>query len=249
MKTFLKLFGAMFLTLSSFAFASNVQWTLGEYFTSFTPNLAGADTSTGIHPPFIVSGTNATSTSASASTMYGVLLTTTTASSDQVIVSGNPSHSLGTAGFMTTDKMPAAKFIVDTGVSVAACTVVAALRATAALDTVTTDTDKCGFIFGSTAGTGNWGIFAGSGTVAATTYDTGIAVTASTRYVLEITVNTLRQPTFYINGTPVTLRASTTPIPFALAAAKNVMPVFGIGTGTTAAKTVYLRYIEARKTE
>lgn len=64
----------------------------------------------------------------------------------------------------------------------------------------------------------------------------GVAVAASTDYVLEIKIDTNRQPHFFINGKQVSVGPVMTD-------AIDLIPFIGVATDTNAAKTMTVRYL------
>ena len=169
---------------------------------------------------FELGGTNvATAQCAFGTNHAGLLLTTTSGASDQVIV--QPHTNTGQTGWTNvkwgTENRVVWEAVVRTGASVASIKIWAGLKLTST-STVITDDDAAYFRFD--AGVANW---EATTSIADTDveYDTGVVVAINTNYYFRIEIDSNRIPHFFINDKEVYEGT-------ALTNDKNLIPYIGV---------------------
>jgi hypothetical protein len=172
----------------------------------------------------------------------GVTLTTGGTANDKMVV--RPHLDAGaTAGstvkWNTNDEIYM-RSVIYTAASVADIVVFAGFKLTRT-DVVATDDNQAFFRFESGVASGFLqAIVSNAGTDVTTTLSDVGAVAASTKYDLEITVDEIRVPKFFVNGKAVFEGT-------ALAADIDLLPFVGVMTKTSAAKAITLPYVKVSK--
>lgn len=179
-----------------------------------------------VDPEFELLGTNASSDDCTFNAEGGLKFQTDGADNDQCIVLPHldASQSAWTGWTWGTDKQVEWDCVLATGSAITLETIWAGLKLTNT-SVVATDNDQAFFRFSAS---GNWIAVYSIGGVDVS-YDTGIAVAASTIYRLRIWIDSNRYAHFYINDEEVKVTA-------ALTDAVDLIPYVGIQANEAAAK-------------
>lgn len=185
-------------------------------------------------PLFAVSGTNCASSCVTFSTDGGILLTTTAAANDQVILDAHPTANLSAwkQTSWLTNTVIEWECLVKTGADIVNSIIWAGLKLTNT-PTLITDADQAFFRYETTVANSMWTATASTGDSDNTT-ETAVAVANSTAYHLKITVDGSLIPRFYING-------ALAKTGLALATNKSFIPVIGIQAIDAAAVSLIVR--------
>lgn len=184
-------------------------------------------------PDFEILGTNAVSSCSTYATDGGITLTTTTASSDQVILVPHldSNQSAWNTVLWPTSKSLVYEAQIKTGSSLASVVIWCGLKLTNT-HVAATDDDQVFVRFESGTNNDEFQVISSIAGVDTTT-DTNIAPTVSTGYNIRIVLNSSRVAKVYINGTLVVTTAALSSV--------NLIPYVGVQTLTTAAKVVGVR--------
>jgi len=181
-------------------------------------------------PDFELLGTNAVSTCSALNVEGGIIITTTGADNDQVIILPHldASQTAWSATTWGTDKNTVWECFIETPAVITTMTIFAGLKLTNTSVTATDD-DQAFFRYAAATNTGKWQAIASSaGTDVAA--DTLVTVAAATQYHLKIVITSLI-PYFYINSNLVATGA-------ALVTAKDLIPYIGIHTNVAGARSL-----------
>lgn len=202
-----------------------------------TINQAAVRLLTGANRNFIVSGTNAVTGSANLHASGGVALATAGALNDQVIVSpATAINSVDQSLWRSIQWQPGDELLFEVNIelpSIADVRVHAGLGLTAALN-LTTDDDYAKLVLDTATSTQWLAASSTGGTDTSEATDTPAKADANVR--LRISTDSDGVARFAINGVDQRVTRQLT-------AAASLLPMVGIQTLTTAAKTMYLRDI------
>lgn len=197
---------------------------------------AGMQKSLNVNPNFMLVGTNAASAGATRDTAGGVVLTTTTASGDQEIVT--PHTASGLSAWAGTNwasaKSPCFEATIVTGANITAETIWAGLKLTNT-DATATDADAAYFRYCDTENGGRWQLVIANNSVVLD-LDTTVTVTVSTQYTLRIEIDSSLVVHGFINGVEYNPNTSNL-----VRTGKNLIPYVGVRTNTTSAKNITCR--------
>lgn len=188
-------------------------------------------------PDFEVLGTNGVSSCTAYNVEGGITCTTTTADGDQVIIAPHLATSQSAWAQWTwgTDRETEWEGYFATSTSVAAICIWAGLKLTNTSVTATDD-NQAFFRFEDDVNSGKLQcVYSISGVDY--TFDTGLTILASTRYLLGVKIDSGRFATFYVNGAPV-FRTHA-----ALTAA-DLIPYIGVQAAGVAAAKAMIVYRE-----
>ena len=192
-----------------------------------------------------VTGVTAATSKCTFSTRGGVTLTTGgTANSSCTILQPHQDSNqsaIKSATFATDDE-PYFRAVVYTGASIANTSIMAGLLLTLANAgdfSSGNDAEAANFRYDAGSNGGRWQCFVSdNGTDTIT--DSGETVAVSTKYDLEIKVDADRKVDFYINGTRVAHGN-------ALGTTHDLIPLLGVCTNTSAARTMDVVYVKVAK--
>ena len=178
-----------------------------------------------------IAGTNAADAGSVPSAAGGVGITTAAAANDQMLVGAHTdaSQSAINALQVQTQKLGAFGLTLTTGASVAAVTLFAGLKLTNT-PVIATDDDQAMLRYSTADNNTTWqAVVSSAGTDY--TYDTGVAVTASTPYRLEVAYRRDQKVEFVINDRIVAIHDTAV-------RDANLKPFFGLQTLAAAAKSI-----------
>lgn len=194
---------------------------------------------------FILSGTNAVSSSSSFDANGGILLTTAGASGDQVIVGPNTNtgqSSVNTA-VLGTSTEPGFATVIKLGATFASTIVWAGMKLTST-SVIATDNDQAFFRVSSDGNSSFFTCVVSIGGVDVETV-TDIQAVAGSTYALEIDVDKDRKASFFItvNGGQANLVYTSEP----LTASTSLKPFIGVQASAAAASTLIVRNLALGK--
>lgn len=186
-------------------------------------------------PDFEILGTNASSDDVTFNAEGGIKVETDGADGDEVILLPHldANQSAWTQWTWGTDKQVRWSCDIETGASIDNCIIWAGLKLTNT-EVTATDDDQAFFRYENGVNDGEWqAVSSVGGTDDA--HDTGVVVATTTRYRLEIAIDSSRVARFYINGTLVETSA-------ALTDATDLIPYIGVAADGAAETKVLVIY-------
>ena len=201
--------------------------------TATDPTLAQMATRWEANENFEIAGTNAQDSDVTFDAEGGIVLTTQNSDGDQMILqphSDTTASQWNVAGLFGSENRPTYELLIRTGASIADTIIWGGLKLTST-PTVATDNDQVFFRYEDSANSGKWQLILSRGGTDET-FNTDIAVAASTFYRLQIAVDADRKVNAYVNEQPINLDKKFDAITTAI----NLKPFQGVETDTTADK-------------